>query len=272
MRVKINMRYFEVEDDATVEKLIDLSGYKSESDLVFIKNSFVSNENSSIKEDDNIFIIPKNEKIKEEDLENFILARNSIDVVRKLGERKVAILGLGGLGSNIAMSLARTGVKNIELFDFDIVEPSNINRQNYFIDQIGMKKTFATIENIKRVNPYISVVGHDIYLNEDNYDEYLKDVDIVVEAFDNPKCKAELMGYFIKNYQEKYLVASSGMAGYYPSNIIKTNRIRNKIYLCGDGINSAKEFDGLMSPRVSIVAGHQANCVIRILMDVMEVE
>ena len=142
---------------------------------------------------------------------------------------KVAILGLGGLGSNIASSLARIGVGKLILADFDVVEPSNLNRQNYFINDIGKLKTEATKENIERINPFVDITLVNEKISKENMESF-SEADIIVEAFDNPNCKAEISNYVLIHMRDKYLVASSGMAGYYDSNIIQTKKIRDKFY------------------------------------------
>lgn len=275
MQIQLNGKNLNNIHKEFIEDLLECTNYLKSSNNIYIQNGFLVKSDASIKDGDELYIIPKDQEIHEDDLQCFLSSRHSNNVIGKLKNAKVAILGLGGLGSNTAMNLARSGVGHIKVIDFDIVDPSNINRQNYFLDQISMNKSQATLDNLKRVNPYIKVESLNVYLDENNYDEYLSDVDIIVEAFDNPVCKADITRFFMSNYEsifrEKYLVASSGMAGYYKSNIIRTKQLKERIYMCGDFKNSACEFNGLMAPRVSIVAGHQSNCVIRILMQKMEV-
>ena len=182
-----------------------------------------------------------------------------------LKNSKVAIAGCGGLGSNIAVSLARVGVGNIILCDFDIVEPSNLNRQQYFISDIGKFKVCALKDILLRTNPFINIKKHKIYLDETNIEGIFKEADIIIEAFDKAKCKAMLANTVLTKMKDKYLIASSGMAGYFDSNLIKTKKINEKFFICGDFINEAKIGSGLMSPRVAICANHMANEAVRIL-------
>lgn len=179
---------------------------------------------------------------------------------------KVAVLGLGGLGSNIAISLSRVGVGEIILVDYDVVEPSNLNRQQYFVKHIGMKKTDALKSIIDEINPFVKIKTKDIFVTKENID-FLKECDIVIEAFDDPKNKATLCNMVLRNFKDKYLIASSGMAGYYDSNIIQTKKIRDKFYICGDFEHEAKEGEGLMAPRVAICANHMANLAMKILIE-----
>ncbi|WP_042275083.1 sulfur carrier protein ThiS adenylyltransferase ThiF [[Clostridium] dakarense] len=239
--------------------------YKEDSD-VLILNGYQISEDILLKENDKITLIRKGEVPSKEELKNLLIARHTPNIHSKLEQGKVAILGLGGLGSNIAVSLARIGVGKLVLADFDVVEPSNLNRQQYFIDDIGKNKTYALKENIKRINPFINIKTHNIFITKDNM-EYFNDVDIIIEAFDNPKYKAQICNYVLLNMKDKYLIASSGMAGYYDSNIITTKKIRDKFYICGDFINEAKIGEGLMAPRVAICANHMANLATRILIE-----
>ena len=105
-----------------------------------------------------------------------------------------------------------------------------------------------------------------LLLNKNNIKEIFNDVDIIIEAFDNPECKAELSSIVLSEMKDKVLIASSGMASYYPSNDIITRKINSRFYICGDGVNEAKEGNGLMAPRVAICANHMANCALRIIL------
>ncbi len=237
---------------------------------ILIKNGHLVTWETDVKNGDEIYMLKKGKVPAEEEMSMFLKSRHSSNVYAKLKNATVGIAGLGGLGSNIAMELARVGVGTLIICDFDVVDPTNLNRQNYFIKQIGMKKTNATKEIIERINPYITVIDYDVRLDKSNYKEYFESCDIIVEAFDNPVCKAELTNWVLKN-TNKYIVAASGMAGYYSSNIITTKKASDRFYLSGDLVSEAKEFDGLMAPRVGIVASHQANSVLRILMNELEV-
>ncbi|MGL5507778.1 MAG: sulfur carrier protein ThiS adenylyltransferase ThiF, partial [Paraclostridium sp.] len=158
------------------------------------------------------------------------------------------------------------GVGNLTLVDFDIVEPSNLNRQQYFIKDIGKYKTEALKNTIESINPFISINSINKLINSSNIIDF-SDADIIIEAFDNPKSKAEIANVVLTKMKKMYLISSSGMAGFYDSNIIKTKKIRDKFYICGDETNEAKEGDGLMAPRVAICANHMANLVIQILVE-----
>lgn len=262
MYIFLNEKKISAKKNITAKEIRDK--FDSECDVIIV-NGFQL-EDKILEEDDRVVLIKKGRKPTLEEYETLLTARHTPKIHEKLKKGTVAILGLGGLGSNIASSLARIGVGKLILADFDTVEPSNLNRQNYFINDIGKLKTEATLDNIERINPFVELELINKKINKDNM--YLfSDADIIVEAFDNPSCKAEISNYVLINMRDKYLIASSGMAGYYDSNIIETKKIRDKFYICGDFVNEAKEGDGLMAPRVSICANHMANKVVQILVD-----
>ena len=179
-------------------------------------------------------------------------------------------MGLGGLGSQVAVALARVGVGHLLLADFDLVEPSNLNRQNYFIDQIGMKKTEAMKTNLARVNPYVKVETRDQVLTEESIASVFRDVDVLAECFDGAEMKAAALRCALTALQGKPFVGVSGVAGYGDNNLIRTSRIRAGVYLVGDGVSAAGPGQGLMAPRVGIAAHHQANQILRLLLQEAE--
>lgn len=191
--------------------------------------------------------------------------RHGRELQRKLSEASVAICGLGGLGSNIAIALARAGVGRLHIIDFDSVEISNLNRQQYFQEQLGMFKSDALYDTLKRIAPYCDIRKECLKLNEDNIPKLLADADIIVEAFDKADQKAMLVNCVLEKMPEKYLVSGSGMAGIAPSNMITTKRVTKRFYICGDGVSDIEDGMGLVASRVLICAGHQAHAVIRII-------
>ena len=263
MRIKINEQYSEVVEGVSCFEL--KQEVKRESDIVIL-NGFPIKEDKLLKDGDSISFIKRGEVPTKDELEAFLVARHTPNVYEKLKKASVGIAGAGGLGSNIALSLARIGVGNIKIVDFDIVEPSNLNRQQYYIKDIGEYKVNALKRNLREVNPFINVIAIIERLNKDNIKESFDDVDIIIEAFDNPECKAEISNVVLTEMRDKVLIASSGMASYYHSNDIITRRINNRFYICGDGVNEAKEGSGLMAPRVAICANHMANCALRIIL------
>ena len=198
-----------------------------------------------------------------------ITARNIPGIQEKLKNGKVAIAGLGGLGSNIAVMLARIGVGKLLLVDFDKVEPSNLNRQYYDSSHLGMLKTEALKSQIDKINPFIKTEIHSITITEENAAEIFNDYNIVCEAFDNPLNKAFLVNALLETGNKK-IIAASGMTGYTSANNIKTKRVFKNLYVCGDSQPAQQAGTGFMAPRVMVCAGHQANMALRLLLEIEE--
>lgn len=197
--------------------------------------------------------------------------RQGEELVSKLQNTTVAILGLGGLGSNIAIALARAGIGKLILADFDRVDVTNLHRQQYKACQVGEPKANALADNLREIAPYIELETHVCKVDESNYATLLREADIVCEAFDNAEAKAMIVNCVLENMPDKYLVASSGMAGLGSVNTIKTRRVMNRFYLSGDGVSDVNDGIGLVAPRVMICAAHQAHTVIRIVNGDLEV-
>ncbi|MBQ7933827.1 MAG: thiamine biosynthesis protein ThiF [Lachnospiraceae bacterium] len=194
---------------------------------------------------------------------------------RELQERftaaTVAICGLGGLGSHIATALARAGIGRLILIDFDQVDITNLHRQQYKVTQIGRCKTEALAENLLEMAPYLELELHCIRITEENVEELLQRADIICEALDEPEAKAMLTNRVLEKLPGKYLIAASGMAGMGSVNAIRTRRITEHFYLCGDGTSDVSEGMGLVAPRVMLCAAHQAHTALRILAKEYEV-
>ena len=199
-----------------------------------------------------------------EEIKNALIKRIGLDEYKKLESATVAVCGLGGLGSNISVCLARAGVGNLILIDFDKVDVTNLNRQQYKVDQIGICKTDALKENLKAIAPQINITTFTAKLDENNICEYTKDADIICEAFDNAEAKSMLIDAVSSFMPDKYLVAASGMAGLFDPNNIKTRKITDHFYLCGDGKSDIKDI-ALYSTGAMICAAHEAHTVLRII-------
>ena len=156
------------------------------------------------------------------------------------------------------------------LIDFDKVDITNLHRQQYKANQIGMDKTDALSENLKEIAPYIGIESHTVRITEDNAVELLKDADIICEAFDDAECKAMLTNFVLETMQDKFFVAASGMAGFGSANAIKTRKIMSRFYLCGDEESDVQSEGSLVSSRVMLCAAHQAHTVLRILAEQFE--
>lgn len=192
--------------------------------------------------------------------------RHSTEKQKILSEGHVAVAGLGGLGSNVAYALARIGVGHLHLIDFDVVDITNLNRQQYFIDQIGMYKTDALKSLLERINPYLDIRTDTVKVTEENLQELFADAPIVCEAFDRPEAKAMLVNGILEHFPEKKLVSATGMAGYGSSNTIRTQRLMKNFYLCGDRVSEPEYGRGLMAARVAVCAAHEANMITRLIL------
>jgi len=182
-----------------------------------------------------------------------------------LQNKTVGIAGCGGLGSNCAVALTRVGIGTLIIADFDVVSESNLNRQYYFRDQIGIPKTIALTENIGRISNSVKVVAHNICLTKENIPGIFRDCDVIVEAFDRADQKEILIETVIIEFPEKPLVIGLGMAGWGKNDEIHCRRVDN-MYICGDEISEISPDLPPIAPRVGMVANMQANVVLELLL------
>ena len=187
-------------------------------------------------------------------------------IVPILQKAVIGIAGAGGLGSNIAVSLARAGIGKLIVADFDIIEPSNLNRQQFFIDQIGIPKVIALLENLNKICPFTQYQMHEIKLNEENIPFIYKDVDIMVEAFDKAEMKTMLIETWLTHFPNKPIIAASGLAGWGKNELLHSRKIDN-LYICGDEETDLQAGISPMAPRVGIVANMQANLVLELILN-----
>ena len=190
---------------------------------------------------------------------------------KNLSSATIAICGLGGLGSNIAFALARAGVGKLILIDFDTVDITNLHRQQYKANQIGMSKTDALKENLSEIAPYVVAETHTVCITEDNAEVLLEKADIICEAFDDAEYKSMLVNLVLERMPTKYIVAASGMAGFGSANTIRTRKVTKKLYICGDEESDVQISGSLISSRVMLCAAHQAHTVLRILAEIYEI-
>lgn len=200
-----------------------------------------------------------------EEMQQALAQRHGPALQAKFDAGRVAVCGLGGLGSNVAIALARAGVGQLHLIDFDRVDLTNLNRQQYTVDQLGRYKTEALAETLERIAPYCSIRTDTVRVTEENLTALLRADDVICEAFDVPEAKAMLVSGVLEHFPEKALVAASGMAGLDSANTIRTRRAFGRLYLCGDGTSDASGGLGLVSARVAVCAAHEANMILRLL-------
>lgn len=184
----------------------------------------------------------------------------------RLAESHVAIVGCGGLGSNAAAMLLRSGVGELTLIDFDVVEPSNLNRQLFFEDQLGRPKTEALAETLLRIKPQARLRLHQLRVTEETLCPLVADADVVIEAVDRAEVKAFIANTLLCHMPDKPLVGASGLAGISSANSVVTERITDSFYLVGDLHSDVRHGHALIASRVMVAAAHEAHAAIRILL------
>ena len=194
-----------------------------------------------------------------------LVSRHGAERQGRFDAARVAVCGLGGLGSNVAIALARAGVGHLHLVDFDNVEPSNLNRQQYAVGQIGIPKAEALRANIAAVNPFCEVKAETLRIAGGDIKALFADDDIVCEAFDRAEAKAMLVSGVMEAFPEKPVVAASGMSGLGSANTITTRRVSRRLYVCGDGATDVDDGLGLYGARVLVCAAHQATMILRLI-------
>jgi sulfur carrier protein ThiS adenylyltransferase len=192
---------------------------------------------------------------------------NKIEISDRLKKKKVGIAGCGGLGSNAAVALARIGLKNIVLIDFDVVDEGNLNRQYYFRDQLGMLKVNALRDNLLRIHPDILLELHAVKLEPENVVNLLGSCDLVIEAFDGAEAKEMLIETMMDQLHRSPLIVGNGMAGFGRFEILQINQWSKNVYVCGDGLSEIADELPPLAPRVGIVAGMQANLALELLIN-----
>lgn len=263
LQVYVNEHPVEVADECGLAEL--RAAWKPAADLLIV-NGYPVDERHPLADGDRVTLIRRGEVPAAAELENLLTARHTPGVHARVKQARIGIAGVGGLGSAVAVALTRLGVGELVVADFDVVEPSNLNRQQYFVDQLGLPKVAALAENLRRINPYVVVTPHPLRLTPANIPELFEAVDVLVEAFDAAGQKAMLAETFRARCPDIPLVAASGMAGFGSANTIVTRRVGHNFYLVGDATSAAAPGSGLMAPRVGIAAHHQANCVLRLLL------
>jgi sulfur carrier protein ThiS adenylyltransferase len=193
------------------------------------------------------------------------IVMNYEQIKSELKHFSVGIAGCGGLGSNCAAALARVGVGKLIICDFDIIVESNLNRQYYFFDQIGLKKALTLKKNINHINPDVEVIAVDVKLEPANISQLFCNCDVIVEAFDRADMKKMIIETVLTEMPEKPIISGIGMAGWGESNSIRMKQV-GKLYICGDGISEATEDNPPLAPRVGITANMQANTVLELLL------
>ena len=184
----------------------------------------------------------------------------------RLSKARIGIAGAGGLGSNIAMMLARSGVGHLVIADFDTVDESNLNRQHYAREHVGASKVDALSQQIHAVDPRVEMQAFRLRVTPQNARELFGGCDIVCEAFDDAQAKAMLVEQLLSLTPGPIVVSGNGMAGIGPASEIVTRRLGSRLYVCGDGESDVDAGEVLYAPRVMLCAAQQALVAVRIVL------
>jgi len=262
MKIYLNEKRIAVARGTKVAELA--KRHQPEADLCIL-NGFPCLWEQTLEEGDRLVLIKKGRRPSARELEHLLVARHTPGVHAKLKKACVGIAGCGGLGSNAAMALARVGIGKLVIADFDVVEPSNLNRQYYFIDQIGLPKVKALAANIKRANPYVRVEAHYLRVVPENVVSLFGRCQVIIEAFDRADQKEMLAEAVLGRLPGMPLIIGNGMAGWGGNNLMRTRQLGN-LYICGDEATEAGPGRGLMAPRVGVAACMQANQALEIVL------
>jgi sulfur carrier protein ThiS adenylyltransferase len=263
MRIRANEIERELPAGSSLASVRDL--VKPDADVLIV-NGFPAAPDAALAEGDEVVLIRRGEAPGPEELEALLVARHTPGVHARAKNGRVGVAGLGGLGSQVAIALARTGVGTLVLADFDVVEPSNLNRQQYFVEQLGETKVRALAQTLRRINPYVHLVLHNLRLTPENTPTVFAGCEVLVEAFDRADQKAMLVEAALAALPETWVVAASGLAGYGPTDSIRCHRLGPRLFVVGDLEAEARPGTGLMAPRVGVAAHAQANLALRILL------
>ena len=264
INILVNERQHSISAPSTVGQVRDL--IKPDADVLII-NGFPAGKDDALKGGDRLVLFKRGESPAVDELEALLTARHTPGIYDVLKNSVVGIAGLGGLGSAVAVALTRMGLGTLLLVDYDAVEPSNLNRQQFTIDQIGMPKTEAMKIILAKINPYVQIKTIQEVLSKEKVPDIFKSADVLVECFDRPEEKKMLLETAAECLPDTFIIGASGFAGYGDSNSIKTWRLSDRIFIVGDLEKAAEPGQGLMAPRVGIAAHHQANLVISLLID-----
>lgn len=265
MTIKISVNEVNLEWSGEPTAAAVRNFYKPNADLILCDGAPVP-EGYCLKDDSAVVLIKRGELPSKEEMGALMRARNPDYFLPALSEAVIAIGGAGGLGSAVAISLARSFVGTLIIADFDVVEPSNLNRQHYFTDQIGMTKVEALKVNLLRINPYLNIEVHNCKITPSNVVEIFGEADIVAECFDTAAAKAMLTENILSKTSCP-LVAVSGVAGHSNVEKITCKKIGSRLTLIGDGVSAAEPGRGLTAAKVGVAANLQACKIIEILVD-----
>ncbi len=263
MKIRLNESSLNISEGMTLFAL--RTNIKPDADVLILNGTEMTKDRLLV-DGDRVILITRGEIPSAAEIETLLIARHTPEFHQKLKVATIGIAGLGGLGSSIAIALVRVGIGRLILADFDLVELGNLNRQQYSIDQVGQFKTDALVSTLQKINPYIQINAHTVQLTPKTIFPIFKETDVMIEAFDRADQKAMLLQTFIAARPDTPFIGASGIAGYGSGEKIGIKKMGQNIYIVGDLETSARPHNGLLAPRVGIVAHMQANLAIRILV------
>ncbi|MBI3601286.1 MAG: sulfur carrier protein ThiS adenylyltransferase ThiF [Candidatus Omnitrophica bacterium] len=179
--------------------------------------------------------------------------------LQTIQSKKIGIGGAGGLGSNCAMMLVRSGFKHLEIIDQDVIDPSNLNRQQYFANEVGLSKVEVTKKRLLDINPDAHIIIHQTQWNESNAGQFFKGFDFIVEGFDVTDWKHRFVQYYAPRFP--VVISGIGMAGLLEKQPMIVKKVGN-VYICGDRSTDTRQGHPPMAPRVTQCAAMMAEIVL----------
>ena len=173
--------------------------------------------------------------------------------------KKVGIGGAGGLGSNCAMLLVRSGFKHLEIIDQDLIDASNLNRQQYFSAEVGLPKVDQLKKRLLDITPDANILTHQTKWHEGNAENFFKGFDFIVEAFDVADWKYRFVQYYAPRV--RVIVSGVGMAGLNEKKPMTVKKMGN-VYICGDRTTDSAQGHPPMAPRVTQCAAMMAEIIL----------
>lgn len=263
MEIILNYSHLNISEKMTIKQLIEDEQLAAVN--LIVVNGVLENEDYELKANDEVLAIDKHKLVDGEIIKRALFARNNSYLVTALKQTKVVILGCGGIGSNVARLLVQSGIEQLTLIDYDVVDPTNLNRQFYTYNQIGSYKIDCLGDNLQAINPNVKLTKLNVHLDKDNIASYTAGYDFVIDGFDTPLMKSLIVNS--SGWHGSYLILANGMAGIKPASEIVTRKLTDDVYVCGDGSNGVKPRIGLMATQVTLVASQMANKIIEIIND-----
>lgn len=172
----------------------------------------------------------------------------------------IGVIGAGGLGSNCAMHLVRSGFADLVLADPDMVEPCNLNRQHFTLAQIGQPKVQALKNNLMAVNPAARIETHILAVDDANIPLLFGSCQAVVEAVDTAKTKKRIVEALVPT--GCLVVSASGIGGSGLAGRMLLKRPLANLILVGDLTTPCDADTPPCSPGVGMAAAMQADAIL----------